>query len=108
MIVRLRGELQVGIGWGGPRSFSLVGLPDKVEEQARGRRCAAGVQAALWLAANQQSKVANSFLARCPAMPRGVAGALQIVLIIIFAIVFLSSLSIPSKEKTESAFVLHM
>ena len=50
--------LQVGIGWGGPRSFSLVDLSNKAEEQARGRRSAARVQTASQL----ESEIRNDRL----------------------------------------------
>src|SRR5215831_13665345 len=39
-------QLQVGSGWGAPRSLGLVGLSNKVEEHARGRHSAARVHAA--------------------------------------------------------------
>src|SRR5262249_17544905 len=49
-------KLHVGIGWGDRRSVAFVGIPNKVEEQMRGRRFAARMQAALRLASEMGQK----------------------------------------------------
>src|SRR6516162_8142628 len=49
-------KLHVGIGWKDRRSVAFVGIPNKVEEQTRGRLFAARMQAALRLASEMGQK----------------------------------------------------
>src|SRR5215469_3891460 len=49
-------KLHVGIGWKDRRSVAFVGIPYKVEEQMRGRRFAARMQAAFRLASEMGQK----------------------------------------------------
>jgi hypothetical protein len=63
----------VGIGWKDRRSVAFVGIPNKVEEQMRGRRFGARVQAAFRLASEMGQKQLARQLQTQPARVAGKA-----------------------------------